>query len=281
MLFTSFNWPLTSVLLSSTFGQNQWGHLLHGVEIRSAEDDTVYPIEDGELIYGWEKGRSLKEVPSGIGNFLVIEHQRRVRSLYGHLKPGFLPLREIQTDDRKPLGKMGNTGRTPEKSLYLEIIDGEIEQAVNPQLILGVLPDTVPPEIGRVYLRSQDSKIMLDTGGAAEEHLVPPGEYEVMAAMWDPDQNRSFSSPRGIFRVLFFVNGSERHALSFRAVKREGKKVSVVESNDLQYQQIYEKKFEINLGTVKLHRGELMLEIIVFDTAENETTRTFTLFVTE
>ena len=119
---TKFQWPFTRFGLTTRFSA---GH--PGVDLVNAIGVPIYPIGDGwvewTLYSNW-----------GYGNHVLVEHERGVKSLYGHMskinvKPG-------QTVDKKTmLGEVGSTGWSSGSHVHLEVYQNNIP--VNP---LDILP---------------------------------------------------------------------------------------------------------------------------------------------
>ena len=54
MSLVSFKWPVTNGTVTSTFCESRWDHFHDGIDMTSI-DDKVYPVEDGKLLFYWDK----------------------------------------------------------------------------------------------------------------------------------------------------------------------------------------------------------------------------------
>src|SRR6056297_971741 len=131
----SFEWPVKDPQIVSTFGSQAGKSYNKGIEIFSSAE-VVSPVEAGELVFrSSEYAKGVHDLPSPIGNLAVLQHERGIQSIYGHLgSPATedVPFYDI-TD---PLGTIGSSGTIEAEYVYLQIIDSEVNRYVNPLLSL-------------------------------------------------------------------------------------------------------------------------------------------------
>jgi murein DD-endopeptidase MepM/ murein hydrolase activator NlpD len=264
----SYQWPVENPSVVATFAQNSFGNFYRGISV-TGTDSAVRPIEKGELVfYGTRTGAGL---PSVFGDFAVIEHERNLRSIYGHLA-----LDEELAGDRKTsfeakdrLGSVGDSGITEGAQLFLAIQDLALEQTVNPCLVLPPIVEKTRPAIRAVALKSEGLEITLPAPGG-----VPAGQWEVSADIFDEASVRYFR-PTAAYRASVYINGQETFQFAFDAIKDKDGVPRVYPSKDLSWQDLYAGDWRMRLGTVALKRGMANLEISVRDFAGNERSQSF------
>jgi len=113
----AFQWPVEKPVLTATFCENRSNHFHGGIDLGGGELE-VYPIEDGEIIFYFEEGDSICGIPTGLGNFLVVEHPRGIRSLYAHLKQDSIEVGSYAVKKTDLLGIIGDSGGSMGKLLH-------------------------------------------------------------------------------------------------------------------------------------------------------------------
>jgi murein DD-endopeptidase MepM/ murein hydrolase activator NlpD len=142
----AIEWPVSPIVLTGTFGENEDSHFDGGIDLGGGERD-VYPMLPGELLFYHEEGEDPLDLPTGLGSFVVIDHDKGLRSLYAHLKAGSIPVETTTFTQTTALGVTGDTGSSYGTRLHFAIIDREFNQVVNPLLLLNPIVDTKKPVI--------------------------------------------------------------------------------------------------------------------------------------
>jgi hypothetical protein len=286
----AFEWPLREPVLTATFGENRGDHFHGGVDLGGGEQ-AVYPIAQGELVYSHEAGTGLSSLPVGLGNFVVLQHQGGIRSVYAHLKDGSMgePGRKILGD--APLGVVGESGYSAGKHLHLSVIDTEMGTIINPLLILPPLRDTQKPVIKQLFVRRGKELVRLANGLA-----VRRGEVEVLGSTYDVRPDVSFLWRMAPYKIYLYQDGRERVSLVFGSLherRSAGARPSeggldpgmvselTLVGGEQSFTGVYEEEWLYRLGFVTLTPGETTLEIFVADYAGNESSREFRLTVTD
>jgi hypothetical protein len=288
----AYQWPVDDPAVVAGFGQNSFGAFYRGVAVTGKTGD-VRPIEKGDLVF-YNNGENDAGVPSVLGGFAVIQHGGNLRSIYGHLS-----LSEEITGDRETdfsvkdsLGTVDDSGLTERPQLFLAIQDLNLEQTVNPYLILPRIEDKTRPAIRNVTLKSAAAEIVFPAAGG-----VPAGQWEVSADVFDEAALRYFL-PTAVYRMALYVNGQEVFQLAFDAIKEKDGTARVYPSRDMSYADVYVSAgrppggnplygppsggagvsaadWRTRLGMVQLKRGAANMEIIVRDFAGNERAQSF------
>lgn len=269
----AFDWPADDVRVIATFGQSQWGDYLKGVHLYSQEEE-VRPIDSGEVIFtcgGVYAGPH--RISSGLGNMVVMQHDRGIRSVYGHL-------RELPGDDvifiesDQFIGRPGNTGMIDEKALYLQIIDSEVSRYVNPLLSLPSLPDRDRPVIDELTLVKGLREYSLQSGMRIQQ-----GEYQFRLHVYDSDNGLEPDRQMSVYSVKIYINGEERQAFSFESLMVNNRQTVPAGRDDLPHQALYKEKGRMSPGTVSFQPGEAIIEVVAADFSGNESSRTIPIRV--
>ncbi len=267
----AYQWPVEKKTVVATFGQSFMGDYYRGVGI-AGKSSPVRPIDDGELVFYRSDGEDPEGLPSGLGSYLVLEHDQGIRSLYGHtdLSP------EISGGSKKSfgsgdvLGTVGETGYTEGARLFLMVIDRKEDQIVNPYLILPPLGEKTRPAISDVGLSGKNRRLRLPAS-----EIVEGGEWDVSARVYDLSPFVSYFCPTAPYRIAVYLNGQTTFQIAFDAVKDKEGKPRIYPSADLEHGALYSGDFLMKLGSVHLKKGLVNLEISVRDFAGNERSQSF------
>ncbi len=277
VFLSAMDWPFEDPKLLSGFGDRGRNGFLTGVYLTPVEDRQVTPIEKGDVVfYVQEAAGKRGNLPSGLGSFIVIEHEGGLKSLYGHLKAGSVDPTVTEVYESTVIGEVGDTGAAVGEQLYLEIIDKEFGQFINPQLVLPALEDTTPPVIGEISLKRQNEEIVLKNGDALQK-----GEGRLLAKMYDPIPGLPYFNPTAPYQILVFANGVEVINIALETIKEHQGKLHLPQDENLTYSTFFVSDTKFDLGEVQLNPGETRLEILIKDVAGNETIKRLTLTVTE
>lgn len=269
-----FEWPLKKAEPMATFGENRHGDFLKGIEIAGSEDQ-VEPVEDGEIIFRSSYGGNLPHrLNSGLGNMVVLQHERGIRSVYGHLADP-VSSDTVFAKRGSPIGRLGSSGVVDGNFLYLQIIDTEVSRFVNPLLSLPSFRDTSEPVIRRIELDDGTEARLISEG-----INLPRGRYSVRIETYDTGMGLSSFRPMAPYSVRLYVNGEERLGLSFESLGVEKGKTVPAGRAELTFERAYSEKLVLVPGEITLQPGEILLELVVSDFSGNETVRDTRMVVT-
>jgi len=256
----AWQWPVPAPEVTGTFGQDVGGYLLRGVEI-SGGALPVFPVERGTVVAVHNERADL---PTGLGSFVVIEHDQGFRSIYAHLAAGPLPRLGSRVDVETQIAVVGESGQVRGRSLRLYIIDLRSGIYVNPMLLLPDLADQTRPTITNVFARNADSSYDLGRTTA-----LPAGTYEISAEIYDrllPDAR----SPRVMpYSIRTFVGGQEGVAAIMDGIV-VGPDESRLELSGATRSRIYAASGSVRLGDVTVSTGATLFEVVATDIAGNE-----------
>ena len=274
-MLTAYQWPVENIVLKQTFGENNNGSFLSGISL-GGNRQSVRPVEAGEIVFYFNEEQEYAPLPSGLGNFVVVRHDRNLFSMYSHLE--MLP--DFSLDKNAVLGLedsfafVGQSGEAMGLQLNLEIIDLEFNQLVNPLKILPPLRDTIRPTIGEVFI-NQGGWVPLQNAGS-----IIPGVYDVAVEIYDQSQWVRYSRPMAPFRINIFINGEEIFFQIFDALEsKNGKLYLVSRQAQRSFNELYTPEGNIFAGHYNFAPGEAGIEIIVTDFQENRTVKNLKVLV--
>ena len=270
----SFEWPIQDPNIISTFGSPEGTSYKKGVDI-SSSNDTVTPIEGGELIlHADAESNGVHDIPSPMGNMVVLQHERGIRSVYGHLQtPVAAEVPYYDVGD--PLGKVGSSGIVNGQFLLLGIIDSEVDRFVNPLLSLPSLTDTSGPQLNRVELHSDERSFVLE-----DNKVIPQDKYQVLIDAYDVSPALESLQRMAPYSIKVYVNGEEQVTIDFESIAVSDWTAVPTTSLSVSAAELYANEWSYRLNSVTLQPGEAVIEIFVNDFAGNEAARSYRLQVT-
>ena len=267
----AYQWPVENVILMRTFGEGLERNFSCGILLSGGSQDVV-AVEEGEVIFIQNREEDLSGIPSGLGNFVVLEHERSLVSLYAHLERlnekllggGTLGAGDI-------LGQIVNTGEASGAEFYLEFIDKEFNRMVNPLRLLPILNDSLSPVIEAVEVAMGEKFSLVEEDGE-----VPAGEGELFLTLYDPSRFHPFLRPTAPYRIALFINGEEFFYQTFEIIEaREGALKLITQKEQRSFEDLYADKNRYRVGKYIFNPGETFLEVIVSDFFGNETAKTY------
>jgi hypothetical protein len=279
-LLPAFDWPLDQIVLTSTFGEHRGDHFHGGIDLGGGEQ-PIYPISSGELVFSYREGEDYASLPTGLGNFLVLQHQGGIQSVYAHLAPGSLKVNRRRYERTRALGTVGSSGYSSGKHLHLTIIDTEMKTIINPLLLLPPLQDDQAPQIKEVHLQSGQEWIRLEDGMSLYR-----GEGQLFATVYDLREDVTFLWKLAPYKVYLTQDGREITSFTFDSLysapaAAQGLQNLVLMNTEKHFSDVYESSWRLSLGGVNLVPGETTLSVFAADFAGNESSKEFTLTVLE
>ena len=266
----SLQWPVEKMSVTSTFAERRGDHYHSGIDIGGGEQDVV-SVSDGKIVFIFEENSQLSDIPCGMGSFIVIEHERSLKTTYSHLKKGSVVKNRENVGRGEKIGVTGDTGASRGKQLHFEVIDGELNQIVNPLKLLPEGNDETTPVIKKIVLKNEDSsyeKVL------SRREKVETGKYCLKAQVYDVCGNVDYFCPTAPYSISVYLNGEQVIEVKYDTLVRDSGKV-VLAGNSAPVQEYYSEgeDWEVNIGEINLIPGTIRLEISVKDFAGNESTR--------
>ena len=279
-LLLAFEWPLDQIILTSTFGEHRGDHFHGGIDLGGGEQPII-PISPGEVVFHFREGEDYTSLPTGLGNFLVLQHQGGLLSLYAHLAGGSLDPNPKLYDRGRALGTVGSSGYSSGKHLHLTIIDTEMETVINPLLLLPPLPDEQAPEIKGLYLQIGQERITLQDGMSLNR-----SEGRLFATVYDLREDVSFLWKLAPYKVFLYQDGKEISSFTFDSlysapVSAQSSDNLVLVNTEMDFADVYDSSWSLSLGSINLIPGETTLAVFAADFTGNESFKEYTLTVLE
>lgn len=282
---SAFQWPSEEAEVSANFLQYEEGEVSTGLELL-VPAQPLLPIEPGEIVYRTGAGGPSLLPRGEYGDIIVVEHQRGLRSVYGipsaegagRLAPRGRPQGPLLGEGEPlsvPVSRQEPPGGDASGRLYLSVIDTEMNQLVNPQLLLTQSDDKAPPEIGYVAW-TYEGRIRRIRSGS----VLPAGFGELRAAVTDPVPGASGFSVAP-FKIQVFINGELRRTVTLDYLKAHEGRYALGEQEGIPPEKLYDEDGAFRLGEYYLSPGEAELELDVSDAAGNRLSRTYRLRILE
>lgn len=274
-ILAAFQWPVDNPVITATFGENRSEHFHNGIDIGGGAQ-PVSAIKAGEIIFQFNENSRYDNIPTGLGNFIVIEHEQEYRSVYAHLEESSMVSDSLNITASDTIGVIGNSGRSYGKHLHFSVIDNKIGQIINPLLVLPQLMDSTAPVIGDIFiLRNQRMEVLVKNTN------VKSGKGRLIANIYDPSDYVSYFCPMAPFSIETYYNGRVFSEIRFEALKNVSEQLVLVESGDRTFDELYWTSWDLNLGEITLSPGKLSLEIIVKDFMGNQSIKYLDVMVLE
>jgi hypothetical protein len=279
-LLLAFDWPVDQIVLTATFGEHRGDHFHGGIDLGGGEQ-PIYPISPGELVFSYRESEDYTSLPTGLGNFLVLQHQGGIQSLYAHLAEGSLDPNRRNYDRSRALGTVGSSGYSSGRHLHLTIIDTEMSTIINPLLLLPPVADGQAPAIKEVYLQSGQERISLEDG-----MTLSRSEGQLFATVYDLREDVTFLWELAPYKVFLSQDGREITSFTFDSMyaaptAAEGSQNLVLMNTGRDFSDVYESSWLLRLGGINLVPGETTLTVFAADFTGNESFKEYTLTVLE
>jgi hypothetical protein len=269
----AMDWPLSPPRLAATFGTFAKGRLISGIAL-SGEDGLVRSAEDGELSFEMEEGHRRGILPSALGSFIVMEHQRGMAALYSHLAPDSLTpsLETVKKGDS--LGRPGSSGWIEGPGLLFQVFDRRASSWVNPLLVLPPLADDKPPVIRSLALSRGDKTYIL-----GETAALPQGTYRVSVDVADPADSAWTAAPLAPYGIRLSIDGVEAAKYVFDVIRGAEGELRLFALSPVAAAELRTKEGRYALTERLFTRGRAAIEVRVEDAAGNKRSASWTIAV--
>ncbi len=139
--------PVHTNVVNSSYGyRSKFGRQHYGVDLKASTGDTIYAAFSGKIrLTNFDRG--------GYGFYVVIRHENKLETLYGHLSR-FLVKENQYVNEGDAIGLAGNSGRSTGPHLHFEFrYNGK---CINPEHLINF--ETHTPLIG-FYIYQNDHTI--------------------------------------------------------------------------------------------------------------------------
>lgn len=262
----SFQWPVQNGTIHSTFGEPRPDHFHNGVDVSSI-DKKVYPVKEGNLVFAWDKSLFPLEQYPGVGNYCIIEHNKKEKSLYVHLENNLNLKKRYELSDS--IAFMGNTGRSYGTHLHFAILNNSTV-SINPFTLLPPQDDKKPPVIEGVYIKVGDSYTRLREGA----NIRLTQHHPLAIQCFDAIQRNERC---GVFAMKVILNNVTIADVTFDAIKLDDKNKLTIKA--IEFENLYDSKGNYIATNVSYNPGINTLTVIAQDFAGNQTSQSISFNV--
>ncbi|GHV28404.1 hypothetical protein AGMMS4952_11950 [Spirochaetia bacterium] len=256
------DWPTQEGRMIRNFGWNDHGKPVRGVcfEVES----PIHAADAGEILFYNDPASTPSRIPSPLGAWIAMDHGDGLVSLYSRLDETQLPETLSLVEKGTVIASSGKSGWAENGGFYFSIFDRRERRWVNPSMIITPLPDTRAPNILSVTLRNEDNR----TINPAQTRNISQGRYTVSVEVSDTRDGNG-DLPLAPFRIICSMNGVEQGYLNFETFSvRDG--IAMAYRNSLvPVRQVYAPYPGFEIGAIAFTRGQVTLEIIAMDNAQN------------
>lgn len=269
----ALDWPVKHEVLTATFGENRWDHFHDGIDIGGGEQ-AVHPAADGQVLFTYDEGRDTRDLPTGLGSFVVLQNGPQLRTLYAHLRRGSVIRGKTTVTTSDVIGIMGDTGDSVGRHLHFEVIDSAKGEIVNPLTLLPPLADTVKPVIQSVSIERGKKLAPL-----RPTMTVDGGSVALVVDVYDPSQYVGYFDPMAPYEIEATLNGRQILQVTYDTLKNTNGTEHLLPSDQRDFKNYYVGTWEVRIGTFSLETGEARLTVMARDISGNETSKSFNLKV--
>ena len=257
----TMEWPLPEAEMIHNFGYNDRGRPVLGFVFEG--EGEVLAADTGELIFSRSRKDTASRLPSALGAWSAIDHGDGLVSIYSRYKDEEKVPPRLRVNRGMPIAAAGRSGWSGRDGLFFMLFDRRERRWVNASMVINPFPDTEPPRILGVQLRSAGDSRVIE---GSQLQNISQGRYAIIVNAVD-----TLLEPRGLplapHRIVSSVNGEEVGVLTFETISAWDGLLMVSRNGLVPAQRVYANPFEV--GEVQLNRGQAQLEIIVSDIAGN------------
>lgn len=265
----AFDWPqegVTAESFSTPFGQFRGGNYSSSLifsepaQVSATETGTVVAILGGNSSeMGWFQ--------SPLGNAVILAHDDSLVSVYGNLTEVDIESSTQRVSKGAKLGTSGASGwQSGQGSLEFQIVDTKRDAAINPRMLMPLLEEELPISLyGITAIGRNGETLELRT-----RRSVSAGTYKLYRGR----EQEFFPHTTSVA-----VNGTEVETITFDALTRSGRRLSVVGHRPYNSSDSYPTTDKQFLAEVTLARGRNTLSVTVADINGKEYTANYTLEV--
>ena len=269
----ALDWPVEHHILTATFGENRGDHFHDGIDIDGG-NQPIHPAADGQVLYTYDEGSDPRALPTGLGSFIVIQHDKELRTLYAHLEKGTVLRDQTKVAPSQVIGIMGDTGDSVGRHLHFEVIDQAKGEIINPLTVLPPLADSQRPVISSVSIERKKQLTTL-----LPSMVLDSGQVTLVIDAYDPSQYVQYFDPMAPYEIEATLNGQELFNITYDSLKFTNGSAYLAPAESRTFVNYYLGTWTVRLGTFTLNPGTARLLVTVRDIVGNETTRSFDITV--
>lgn len=259
----ALQWPVDIKYMTSSFLEERSSSVQSGLVFEAY--DSMRPYDYGETIFRYIP-EDYSSLPGGDDSMLVLEHENGFQSIYA----GISSFETRQDRNRLSAGEFlkAPSDEYSSSSCYFYIRDADLNQLVNPMILLPVPDDTVSPDIESVILMDEMNSFELI--GNKDDISVPVGNYTVFIKAFDKTDNgvRQMPYSYALYNLGSLLLERELDALILRDSERVFKDGESLAS-------VFSMTSYLRMGEIILTSGQSLLEVSVTDVHGNEGSKSF------
>jgi hypothetical protein len=268
----AIDWPVTGVVPTSNFAQNDGGAPLLGVTF--AYEGPLYAAEQGEVIFQRNVAERVSGLPSPLGSWVAVDLDNGLVSIYARYGESEAAI-SSHIEKQQIIAQAGKSGANEHETggFYFSFFDRKEHRWINPAVIINPMPDTRPPQIGTVRLKSTESGLI----NLAQTRTIKQGRYAIFAEADDTiDGGMRPLAPNSL---AAFVNGAEAGTLLFESFSARDGLLMIYRNELVSANRIYAEPNAYETGEFWFSRGIATLELIIGDRAGNARTASYRIIV--
>jgi hypothetical protein len=271
-LLGGMDWPRPEAKQTANFGMSDRGLPLLGINFEAGGD--IFSADAGEIIFSASEQDGARSIPNPLGEWIAVDHGEGLVGIYakGEGIRENTPLTKTGADT--VLAKTGRTGWAARDGFYFSIFDRKERRWVNPQIIVGQLPDTIPPVIQSVVLRGDNGQRI----DLAQTRTIKQGRYDIEVQAWD--RAESAVGVIAPYRIICSLNGVEAGILALEIFSARDGVLMIYGNGLVPVSRVYSSTPAMDAAAdIRFARGQAGLEIIVQDFNRNTRSASYRLFI--
>ena len=248
------SFPTKVPFLTSTFGESRGDHFHNGVDFAGKQE--IFSIEEGEiLLYNNDIQKNPYSPNFGSGNYVVIEHKKKIRSFYFHLEKNSIPENITKVNTDTSIAVMGNSGHSTGNHLHFFIYDIEEKKIVNPFFYLPEIQDDSKPIIYSFLVKIKNNFYPLKSKSTIRYF----GKISLFIVSWDRlSKKESILRRKGLKKLSFFVDDKLDREYDFDSMSLKENEFRV---NDYIFKDVYGKSFNYKVGDFTPKKNKYVFKI--------------------
>ncbi len=207
---TALRLPVKNAKLTSTFGESRKDHFHNGIDFGGGSQ-KIYPFMDGNIIFYYDRADFPFENYPGGGNFVIVDHQGKMRSYYLHCKDNSINKKDFTVTETNCIAVSYDTGHSYGIHLHFQIEKMSPHEFINPLIFYKeFLTDKTKPKINGVFIRENSSDKIIRIG--KEARIQPTDSLTILLDAYDKVGNKYKMAP---FSITVFLNGDRTRYYKF------------------------------------------------------------------
>ncbi|GHU88535.1 hypothetical protein FACS189476_05790 [Spirochaetia bacterium] len=263
----AMDWPSADGVMVQNFGLNNEGRPVLGAAF--AAEGAITAAETGELLFFRRSEDTASALPSPLGAWIALDHGDGIISIYSRFDDSdsedLKRSPPIRLSRNEPIAAAGASGWWSQRGFSFFLFDRRERRWVTPSMIITPFPDTRPPQILSIQLKSEDGKLI----NPSQVRSISQGRYSILVAATDTrlQPGEPALAPH---RIVCSVNGAEIGSLNFETYSARDGVLMAYRNGLTPVRQVYAPLNAFEVGEVWFTRGQATLEVIAQDITGNE-----------